>query len=136
MKRIVVISLVCFFALAALAQESYRDISLRTVDELAVTLVDMDKSQASLNTAANTTLASAMKMSQAATAVADLAAKERVSDALRAQIKQMQEMNMSFSMQYLQLQSQMQNENRSYTALSNIMKTKHDTVKNSISNIR
>ena len=35
-----------------------------------------------------------------------------------------------------QLQSQMQSENRSYTAVSNIMKTKHDTVKNSISNIR
>ena len=44
--------------------------------------------------------------------------------------------NLSFNEQYLQLQSQMQSENRSYTAVSNIMKTKHDTVKNSISNIR
>ena len=43
---------------------------------------------------------------------------------------------MSFNLQYLQLQSQMQAENRAYTAVSNIMKTKHDTVKNSISNIR
>lgn len=43
---------------------------------------------------------------------------------------------MSFNLQYLLLQTQMQNENRSYTAVSNIMKTKHDTVKNSISNIR
>jgi len=50
--------------------------------------------------------------------------------------KQMQDMQMSFNLQYLQLQSQMQNENRSYTAVSNIMKTKHDTVKNSISNVR
>jgi hypothetical protein len=50
--------------------------------------------------------------------------------------KQMQETQMSFNLQYLQLQSQMQHENRSYTAISNIMKTKHDTVKNSISNIR
>jgi hypothetical protein len=50
--------------------------------------------------------------------------------------KQMQETQMSFNLQYLQLQSQMQNENRSYTAVSNIMKTKHDTVKNSINNIR
>ena len=49
---------------------------------------------------------------------------------------QMQETQMSFNLQYLQLQSQMQHENRSYTAISNIMKTKHDTVKNSISNIR
>lgn len=35
-----------------------------------------------------------------------------------------------------QLQEQMQAENLSYTQISNIMKTKHDTVKNSISNIR
>lgn len=55
---------------------------------------------------------------------------------LFAATKQMQETQMSFNLQYLQLQSQMQHENRSYTAISNIMKTKHDTVKNSISNIR
>ena len=50
--------------------------------------------------------------------------------------KQMAETQMSFNLQYLQLQSQMQNENRQFTMVSNIMKTKHDTVKNSISNIR
>jgi hypothetical protein len=57
-------------------------------------------------------------------------------DQLLAATKQMQETQMSFNLQYLQLQSQMQAENRSYTAVSNIMKTKHDTVKNSISNVR
>lgn len=57
-------------------------------------------------------------------------------DQLLNATKQMQETQMSFNLQYLQLQSQMQNENRQYTAISNIMKTKHDTVKNSISNIR
>ena len=46
------------------------------------------------------------------------------------------EAQMSFNLQYLQLQSQMQHENRSYAAISNIMKTKHDTVRNSLSNIR
>ncbi len=50
--------------------------------------------------------------------------------------KQMQETQMSFNLQYLQLQSQMQNENRAYTAVSNIMETKHDTVKNSTGNVR
>jgi len=55
---------------------------------------------------------------------------------LLAATKQMQQVQMSFNLQYLQLQSQMQHENRSYTAVSNIMKTKHDTVKNSISNVR
>jgi hypothetical protein len=48
----------------------------------------------------------------------------------------MQETQMSFNMQYLQLQEAMQNENRQFTTISNIMKTKHDTVKNSISNVR
>jgi len=49
---------------------------------------------------------------------------------------ELQRLLTQFNMQYLQIQSQMQNENRSYTAISNIMKTKHDTVKNSISNVR
>jgi hypothetical protein len=49
---------------------------------------------------------------------------------------QMQETQMSFNLQYLQLQNSMQNENRQFTMVSNIMKTKHDTVKSSISNIR
>jgi hypothetical protein len=48
----------------------------------------------------------------------------------------MQETQMSFNLQYLQLQDSMQNDNRQFTMVSNIMKTKHDTVKNSISNIR
>lgn len=50
--------------------------------------------------------------------------------------KSMQETQMSFNLQYLQLQSQMQNESRSFTTISSIMKTKHDTVKNSINNVR
>jgi hypothetical protein len=56
--------------------------------------------------------------------------------AATAGAKHLQEQQMSFNLQYLQLQSQMQHENRSHTAISNIMKTKHDTVKNSISNVR
>ena len=50
--------------------------------------------------------------------------------------KNMQETQMSFNLQYLQLQNSMQNENRQFTMVSNIMKTKNDTLKNSISNIR
>jgi len=50
--------------------------------------------------------------------------------------KQMQETQMSFNLQYLQLQAQMQHENRSYTAVSSIMRTKRGTVRNSISNVR
>ena len=42
----------------------------------------------------------------------------------------------NYNFQYAQLQPQMQHENRSYTAISNIMKTKYDTLKNSITNVR
>ena len=55
---------------------------------------------------------------------------------LMAATQQMQETQMSFNLQYLQLQDQMQRENQQYTAVSNLLKTKHDTVKNAIHNIR
>ncbi len=42
----------------------------------------------------------------------------------------------TFNMQYLQLQQEMQDENRKFTTLSNIMKTRHDTAKNAISNVK
>jgi hypothetical protein len=60
---------------------------------------------------------------------------ERNQDPVSAQ-KQMREINQSFNMQYLGLQQQMQDESRRFSLLSNIMKTKHDTAKNSINNLR
>jgi len=50
--------------------------------------------------------------------------------------RRMQEMNMSFNLQYLQLQQNMQMENRQFTLMSNIMKVKHDTARNAINNVR
>jgi hypothetical protein len=47
-----------------------------------------------------------------------------------------QEMDMSVNLQYLQLQQDMQQENRQFTLISNIMKVKHDTAKSSINNVR
>ena len=72
--------------------------------------------------------------------VTDLGKLATRSSATRDQLveaaRQLQETQMSFSRQYLQLQNQMQNENRQFTMVSNIMKTRHDTAKNAISNIR
>ena len=51
-------------------------------------------------------------------------------------IAELLQVQAAFNSEYLRLESQMQQENRRYTAVSNIMKTKHDTVKNSISNVR
>jgi len=53
-----------------------------------------------------------------------------------AAMKQLLDMNQSFNLQYLGLQQVMQDESRRFTLVSNIMKTKHDTAKNSISNLR
>jgi hypothetical protein len=50
--------------------------------------------------------------------------------------EELMEMSQSFNPQFLMLQQQMQDESRRFTLLSNIMKTKHDTAKNSISNLR
>ncbi len=55
---------------------------------------------------------------------------------LLAATKQMQDMQMSLGPQFIQIQGQLQSESRSYLAVSGIMKTKHDTVKNAINNIR
>ncbi len=40
------------------------------------------------------------------------------------------------NMQFLTLQNQMQQENQKFSTLSNVIKTRHDTAKNSIANIR
>ena len=100
---------------------------LRTLDEVDVdmlALVELEQRQLA-TTAQLGTLSAELAVNLA----------ERQADLLRA-TQALQETQMSFNLQYLQLQSQMQEENRSFTAVSNIMKTKHDTVKNSISNIR
>jgi hypothetical protein len=55
---------------------------------------------------------------------------------LMDQTKSMQEMQMSFNLQYLNLQNKMQGENRQYSTISNVLKAKHETTKNSINNIR
>jgi hypothetical protein len=46
------------------------------------------------------------------------------------------ETQMSFNLQYLELLSQMQELNRDYEALGEILKAKHDEVENSIGNVR
>ena len=44
--------------------------------------------------------------------------------------------NADQNLYYLQLQEQISAESRSYTALSNVLKARHDTIKNAIGNIR
>jgi hypothetical protein len=52
-----------------------------------------------------------------------------------AQTRALQEEARTFNLQYLQLQESLQRENREFTALTNVMKVKHDTAKAAIQNI-
>ncbi|MFX0211763.1 MAG: hypothetical protein ACFFDT_37650, partial [Candidatus Hodarchaeota archaeon] len=45
------------------------------------------------------------------------------------------ELSTMYSLQYLALQNKISHENRQFTMISNIMKTKHDTAKTSVNNI-
>ncbi|MFT4704278.1 MAG: hypothetical protein ACI81R_001975 [Bradymonadia bacterium] len=49
---------------------------------------------------------------------------------------EMQREQQLFNMEYLQLQTAMQNDNRHFSTMSNLMKAQHDTAKSAISNIR
>jgi hypothetical protein len=60
---------------------------------------------------------------------------DKKEDLLNA-INQIILMQHKFNLQYCQLQDKMQNENRKYTTISNVMKTKHDAAKSTINNIR
>jgi hypothetical protein len=50
--------------------------------------------------------------------------------------RHMQDLNNMFNVQYLQIQQSMQKDSREFTMISNIMKTKHDTARNSLSNLK
>jgi hypothetical protein len=50
--------------------------------------------------------------------------------------KQMEETQMNFNLQYLDLQRRMQEENRCYLSVSDIAKSDYETVARSIKNIR
>lgn len=79
------------------------------------------------------------KLSEKAKEAAQLAGaaeKSRSQERLFKAILEMQKMQQSFNTQFLALQNEMQKENRQYTMVSNIMKTKHDTAKAAINNIR
>ena len=51
---------------------------------------------------------------------------------IESSLQQSQEMNLYF----LQIQEEVNSQNRNFTALSNVLKTEHDTVKTAIGNIR
>jgi hypothetical protein len=53
-----------------------------------------------------------------------------------AQVTQMQKESQAFSLQLLNLQQDVQDENRRFTTVSNVLKTAHDTAKGAVGNLR
>ena len=51
-------------------------------------------------------------------------------------VQQIMSQDADQNLYYLQLQEQMSQESRSYSAISNVLKARHDTMKNAIGNIR
>ena len=66
----------------------------------------------------------------------ELAKLSKKGEKLLKQAKEVEKMQQSFNLQYLQLQQDMQKQNRQFTLVSNIMKVKHDTAKSAINNVR
>lgn len=105
------------------------------VDSMISTLPEMEARHRNVVAAADSMGALYRALSAGIAKVAESAASQEAGTLPRA-IQALQEMNMSFSLQYLMLQQKMQDENRKFTLLSNIMKTKHDTARNAIQNVR
>jgi hypothetical protein len=56
-------------------------------------------------------------------------------DDLMEATRALQQDSQTFNLQYLQLQENLQRESREFTALTNVMKVKHDSAKSAINNI-
>jgi hypothetical protein len=52
------------------------------------------------------------------------------------EMRAMQQESQAFNLQYLALQEEVQQENRRFTTISNVLKAKHETAKSAIGNIR
>lgn len=109
----------------------------RAIDESSAKLSELAASHAKLMQSNEEMSKMVLALTKKVAEVGKMAAdRGRTQEQLVQAIKQLEEMNQSFNLQYLGLQQQMQDESRRFTLVSNIMKTNHDTAKNSISNVR
>ena len=114
-----------------------RLLAVQSIDELSVSLAELEKSQASLLRVSQEMSRMFSSLSQKIAELGAIAAQDRgASSLLASAVRRLQEMSQSFNMQYLMLQNKISHENRQFSMVSNIMKTTHDTAKNSINNIR
>ena len=115
----------------------------QAIGQMAADLAALDKSHYAYQAAAQKLSTLYATLSKQAEAVGKAAGQATGSASgssgtqnLMTATQQMQETQMSFNLQYLQLQEQMQQENQNYTTLSNVMKTRNATAKNAMANIK
>ncbi len=110
---------------------------IKQVDDLSADSAQLDESHARTMKASEQMSQIHSALSSKVGSLCNSAEKARVSPAEIAKaLNELCDVSRNSSMQYLQLQTAMQQENRQYTTVSNVLKTKHDTVKNSINNVR
>lgn len=56
-------------------------------------------------------------------------------DQQMSEMFEMQKQSQAFNLQYLQLQTELQDDNRRFSTLTNLMKVRHDTAKSAINNM-
>lgn len=88
-----------------------------------------------LSTAVNANTGASSGASGGASSSSSATGTTGTSDAAKETASLLQ-MGQDMNLQYLQLQESMQSESRQYTAMSNVSKTKSDTAKNSLSNVK
>jgi len=146
MVRTIAVALVLLLAGAVAVSQQARQAStaadaraeaIRAIDESSAKLTELAAMQTRLMQSNAEMSKLFATLSRKITEVGKLAGERgRTQEQLVPAMKQLEEMNQSFNLQYLGLQQQMQDESRQFSLLSNIMKTKHDTAKNSINNLR
>jgi uncharacterized coiled-coil DUF342 family protein len=115
--------------------------AVKAINEMGPDLEKLAESHRSLMKAVGELEGLYAKLSRKAEEVSRLAedspkAKGDAAGRLAKAAREMREMQQSFNLQFLQLQNKISHENRQFTMVSNIMKTKHDTAKNAINNVR
>ena len=121
---------------AAASPSTQRD-ALQAFDDVSTAAAQLDNLHANMMAINGKMSALYRALSDKVASVGKLAASSGTSSsALMQATQQMQEMQMSFNLQYLQLQESMQNDSRQYTALSNVLKTRYDTMKGILANLK
>lgn len=120
---------------------SLSPVAVQAINEMGPDLEKLNESHQNLIKAVgelNSLYAKLAKKTQEVSRLASDAEKSRngKTNELFKAIGEMSEMQMSFNLQYLMLQNKISHENRQFSMVSNIMRNKHDTAKNSINNIR